>query len=124
MDARIVGRLKSGQVTNAKPPRDKDRIDIPDGGNLLLQCTRGQGGHIRRSWTFKYQLAGKRHELGLGPTHTIGLAEARGRARTMRQMLLDGLDPLVERRKRQQALIAERAKAVTFRDVAQAYLDL
>src|SRR5262249_54551040 len=73
---------------------------------------------------FKYQLAGKRHELGLGPTHTIGLAEARGRARTMRQMLLDGLDPLVERRKRQQALIAERAKAVTFRDVAQAYLDL
>jgi len=52
------------------------------------------------------------------------LAEARDKARTMRQMLLDGLDPLIERRKREQQLIAERAKAVTFREVAQAYLDL
>ena len=124
MAARIVGRLKARQVANAKPPRDKDRIDIPDGGNLLLQVTRGKGGHVRRSWCFKYELSGQRHELGLGPTHTIGLAEARDRARAMRQMLLDGLDPLVERRKRQQELIAERAKAVTFREVAQAYLDL
>jgi integrase len=124
MAARIVGRLKARQVANAKPPKGKDRIDIPDGGNLLLQCTRGKEGHIRRSWTFKYELAGRRHELGLGPTHTTGLAEARDRARAMRQMLLDGLDPLIERRKRQQELIAERAKAITFREVAQAYLDL
>jgi integrase len=124
MAARTVGRLKSKQVANAEPPRGKDSIDISDGGNLLLQVTRGKGGHIRRSWTFKYELAGKRHELGLGATHTIGLAEARDRARALRQMLLDGLDPLVERRKRQQELIAERAKAVTFRQVAQMYLDL
>ena len=124
MAARIVGRLKSRQIANAKPPRGKDSIDISDGGNLLLQVTRGKGGHIRRSWTFKYELAAKRHELGLGPVHTIGLAEARDRARAMRQMLLDGLDPLAERRTRQQQLIAERAKAVTFRQVAQMYLDL
>src|SRR5262245_30893011 len=124
MAARIVGRLKARHVANAKPPRDKDRVDIPDGGNLLLQVTRGKAGHIRRSWTFKYELAGKRHELGLGPTHTIGLAEARDRARAMRQMLLDDMDPLVERRKRERALIAERAKAVTFKQVAQMYLDL
>jgi integrase len=124
MAARIVGRLKSRQVANAKPPRGKDSIDISDGGNLLLQVTRGKGGHIRRSWTFKYEIAGKRHELGLGPTHTVGLAEARDRARALRQMLLDGLDPLTERRKRQQELIAERARAVTFKQVAQAYLDL
>jgi hypothetical protein len=108
MAARIVGRLKSRQVANAKPPRGKDSIDISDGGNLFLQVTRGKGGHIRRSWTFKYELAGKRHELGLGATHTIGLAEARDRARALRQMLLDGLDPLVERRKRQQELILGR----------------
>src|SRR5262245_17835288 len=124
MAARIVGRLKARHVANAKPPRDKDRVDIPDGGNLLLQVTRGKAGHIRRSWTFKYELAGKRHELGLGPTHTIGLAEARDRARAMRQMLLDDMDPLVERRKRERALIAERAKAVTFKQVAEMYLDL
>ena len=100
MAARIVGRLKARQVANAKPPKGKDRVDIPDGGNLLLQGTRGKDGHIRRSWTFKYEIAGKRHELGLGPTHTVSLAEARDKARALRQMLLDGLDPLVERRKR------------------------
>jgi integrase len=124
MAARIVGRLKARQVANAKPLKGKDRIDIADGGNLLLQCSRGEGGHIRRSWIFKYELAGKRHELGLGPTHTVSLAEARDRARALRQQLLDGVDPLMQRREQRQALIAERAKAVTFKDVASAYLDL
>jgi hypothetical protein len=52
MAPRIVGRLKSRQVANAKPPRGKDSIDISDGGNLLLQVTHGKGGHVRRSWTF------------------------------------------------------------------------
>jgi integrase len=122
--ARIVGRLKARQVANAKPPKGKDRIDISDGGNLLLQCSRGKEGHIRRSWVFKYEIAGRRHELGLGPTHTVGLAEARDEARTLRQLLLKGIDPLAERRKQQQALMAERAKAVTFRQVAEDYLTL
>jgi integrase len=124
MAERIVARLKARQVANAKPPEGKDRIDIADGGNLLLQCSRGEGGHIRRSWVFKYALDGKRHELGLGSTHTISLAEARDEALALRKLLLKGIDPLTERRKRRQELIAERAKAVTFKDVANAYLDL
>ena len=124
MAARIVGRLKGRQVANAKPAKGKDSIDISDGGNLLLQCTRGNGGHVRRSWIFKYELDGKRHELGLGPTHTVGLAEARAEARELRQQLLKGIDPLDERRKQRQARIAERAKTVTFKQVADMYLDL
>ena len=72
----------------------------------------------------KENLKGKRHEIGLGALHTVSLAEAREKARALRQMLIDGLDPLTERRKRRQELIAERAKAVTFKQVAQAYLDL
>jgi integrase len=130
--ARIVGRLKARQVSNAKPPRGKDSIDIGDGGNLLLQVTRGKGGHVRRSWVFKYEIGGskkekrkgQRHEIGLGALHTVSLAEARDKARALRQQLIDGLDPLIERRKRKQALIAERAKAFTFKQVAEAYLDL
>ena len=124
MAARTVGKLKSKQVAHAAPPEGKDRIDISDGGNLLLQCTRGEGGHIRRSWVFKYEIAGQRHELGLGPTHTISLAGARDKARSLRQMLLDGLDPLIERRKQQQALIAERARTITFKKCAEGYLAL
>ena len=62
MAARIVGRLKTRQVTTAKPPKDKDRIDVPDGGNLLLQVTRGKGGHIRRSWTSNTRLEATRRK--------------------------------------------------------------
>jgi integrase len=121
--AHIVGRLKARQVANAKPPRGKEWAVIPDGGNLYLQATRGMEGHIRRSWLFKYELAGKRHELGLGPLHTISLAKARDKARALREQLLGGVDPLIERRKQRQELIAEQAKAVTFKDVAEAYLN-
>jgi integrase len=132
MAARIVGRLKSRQVANARPPRGKDWAVIPDGGNLYLQATRGKGGHVRRSWLFKYEIGGNRkqklkavrHEIGLGPLHTVSLAEARDKARTLRQQLLEGVDPIVERRKREQALIAERARTVTFKQVAEQYLDL
>jgi integrase len=122
--ARIIGRLKARQVTNAKPPNGKQWAVIPDGGNLYLQATRGEQGHISRSWLFKYEIDGERHELGLGPLHTVGLAEARDKARELRRQLLDGIDPLTERRKQQQARIAERAKAVTFKQVAEMYLGL
>jgi integrase len=122
--ARIVGRLKGRQVANAKPKRGKDWAVIPDGGNLYLQCTRGKEGHVSRSWLFKYEIAGRRHEIGLGPLHTIGLAEARDRARSLRQQLLDGVDPLAAKRNARQALLAERARTVTFRQVAEDYLKL
>ena len=121
--ARIVGRLSSRQVVTAKPPRGKDRAVLPDGGNLYLQVVAGKDA-ITRSWIFKYELVGKRHELGLGPTHTIGLAEARAEARELRQQLLKGIDPLVERRKQRQSLLAVQAKAVTFKQVAEDYLAL
>ncbi len=121
---RIIGRLKSRQAINAKPPKNKPSIVIPDGGNLHLQATRGKAGHIRRSWVFKFQLAGQRREMGLGPLHTISLAEARAKARTLRQQLLDGVDPLEEKQRARQALIAARAKTVTFEEVAKAYYDL
>jgi integrase len=97
-----------------------------DGGGLYLQLSRDRvhTDRIFRCWTFRYELAGKRREMGLGGLHTISLAEARNKARQLRQQLLDNIDPLDERRKQRGALIAARAKAVTFREVAAAYLDL
>jgi len=119
MAPRIVGRLKAKQVSNAAPPKGKDWVIIPDGGNLYLQATRGKDDHIRHSWLFKYEIAGKRREMGLGPLHTIGLADAREKATDLRKQLLSGIDPLAEKIKQRQALIAERAKAVTFKQVAE-----
>src|SRR5262245_29359686 len=91
---RTVGRLTSKQVANAKPGPL-----LADGGNLYLQASAGREGAVRRSWVFKYELDGDRHAMGLGPLHTVGLAEARQRARNLRLQLLDGIDPLGAKRK-------------------------
>src|SRR5262245_33963211 len=119
--ARTVGRLSPARVRTAKPPRGRDAAMLADGGNLYLQVSLGADNNIRRSWCFRYEIHGRRHELGLGPLHTIGLAEARDKARTLRQQLLDDIDPLEARRARQQAIAAEAARLVTFKQCTEEY---
>jgi integrase len=92
-----------------------------DQHGLYLQVTANGAG---RSWVYRYTMGGRQHYVGLGPAHTISLARARELAREFRELRLRGIDPLLERQRRQQALIAEQAKAVTFKDVAEAYLNL
>jgi integrase len=111
-------------VNAAKPKAGRRALVIGDGGGLWLQATRGEGDHIRRSWTFRYEINGKRREMGLGPLFTIGLAEARAKAKALRQQLLDDVDPLAAREVARQARLAEQAKAITFRMCAGMYLDL
>jgi len=86
-----------------------------DGGNLFLQVT-GTGA---KSWLFRYQLAGKKREMGLGPFTLVSLADARARALECHLQLLSGDDPIEVRK----SLIGERravlAKAVTFRHCAE-----
>lgn len=60
-----------------------------DGGNLYLRVRPGGS----RAWVFRYKDAGKVRELGLGPTHSRGLAEARTIAAAMRNCILNGKDP-------------------------------
>ena len=111
-----IGRLTMRQVQTARP---KGRAAVfADGGNLYLQATMGKKGEISRSWIFRYEYFGERHDVGLGPTHTVGLADARAKARAMRQQLLDGVDPLDAKeraRAEQKKRLAERERAMTFR---------
>jgi integrase len=96
-----------------------------DGGNLYLQATVTRTGAIARSWIFRYEFLGQRHDIGLGPTHTVGLADARTRAKAMRLQILDRVDPLAARQQRDAAeleRIAERARTMTFKDCFEACL--
>jgi hypothetical protein len=94
---RTVGKLSPARVRTAKPKPGRKALMLGDGGGLWLQCTLGDGGHVRRSWIFRYERNGKTRDMGLGPLHTLGLAEARVRARLLRQQLLDDIDPLASR---------------------------
>jgi hypothetical protein len=86
----------------------------PDGDGLYLQIT--QSGV--RSWVLRYERNGRERMLGLGPTHTFSLKEARERARRARQLLAGGVDPIEAKR-------AQRAvPTLTFAQATQTYAKL
>lgn len=89
-----------------------------DGGNLYLQVTPAGS----RSWVFRYRYGGRTRDMGLGPLHTVGLADARAQARQWRRCLLDGLDPIEERDKERQSRALAAAKALSFRACSDAYI--
>jgi integrase len=71
---------------------------------------------------FRYKAGSKLYEMGLGPLHTVGLAEARTKARRCREQRLDGLDPLAARKVAQMQVKLDAARAMTFRACADAYI--
>jgi integrase len=92
----------------------------PVGGavGLYLQVTSDAG----RSWVYRYQLNGERHDMGLGPLDAIGLAEARQRAVDARRMVLAGTDPIEARRIERATMALSAATAMTFKQCAEAYI--
>src|SRR5205814_4857464 len=94
-----------------------------DGAGLYLQIgprRHPTDNHGPKSWLFIYKVAGKRRDMGLGPTYTVSLAEARDKARHCRQLRLDGKDPLDERERERAAARATAAKIMLFRECAEA----
>jgi integrase len=90
-----------------------------DGGGLFLQVSAGGS----QSWVFRWKQGGKFHVMGLGPVHTVNLAEARDKALACRKLRLEGIDPIAERRARRAEAQLDAAKAMTFQQCAEAYID-
>jgi hypothetical protein len=87
-----------------------------DGGGLFLQVSKWE----TKSWLFRYERAGRERQMGLGPLHTVTLAQAREMAKDARFCVLQGGDPISERKAR--TAIARRAAGATFRECAEQYL--
>ena len=68
-----------------------------------------------RSWIFRYSLNGRTRDLGLGPLSRVTVAKAETLADEMRDKLSRGIDPQLERGKRQ-------PKTPSFKEVAADYL--
>lgn len=86
---------------------------------LALQVS-GAGA---RSWILRKMIAGKRRDMGLGGFPDVTLAGAREKARQIRELVDQGIDPIEDRRAKRATLAAERAKAMTFSQCVTAYLD-
>ncbi|MGN6286630.1 MAG: tyrosine-type recombinase/integrase [Afipia sp.] len=89
-----------------------------DGLGLYLQVR----SETNKSWIFRYRAGSRLRDMGLGPLHTVSLAEAREKAAACRAMRLNGLDPLDERRKVAVTSRPEAPTAATFEECAEAYI--
>jgi integrase len=93
-----------------------------DGGGLYLQVTKGTDGALHRSWLYRFAIAGRERQMGLGSFPTVGLAEARAKATDARKLVAERIDP-IERRDALRASVAlADAKAMTFDDCCDAYI--
>src|SRR5439155_11338499 len=111
--ARTIGKLTALAVSQVKR-----RGYYGDGGGLFLQVSASGA----KSWVFRFKEIGRLREMGLGPTHTIGLAEARQRAQDCRRARLDGRDPIEARKAQRMQVKLDAAKAMTFTACAEQYI--
>ena len=89
-----------------------------DGDGLWLQVT-STGA---KTWVYRFTLAGKAREMGLGPGHIVSLAQARVLATECRRQRYAGIDPIEARRAKRGADDAARVRAMTFDQCAEAYV--
>lgn len=91
--------LSAQKVKAAKPGRHGD-------GRGLFLYVKASG---TRSWMLRYQVQGRRRDLGLGAYPDVTLAMARERATEARQLIVNGEDPIAKK---------QQAKPKTFKGAA------
>ena len=67
----------SNRLTAIKVAKVKQPGRYGDGGGLVLQVSKW----CTKAWLFRYERHGRERQMGLGPTSTLSLAEAREKAR-------------------------------------------
>jgi integrase len=88
-----------------------------DGDGLYLQVNSNGA-----SWIYRYMLRGLAREMGLGPLALYGLKEARTKALDARRLRYEGFDPIDTRRAARARAKLDAAKAITFKQCAEAYI--
>jgi integrase len=102
----MADKLTDRAVRTAAPGR---HMDGTVRGLTLLVWSSGA-----RSWVLRYQIAGRRRDMGLGPYPEITLARAREKALEARRLVKEGIDPMDARR---------RAKVLTFQAAAESLIE-
>jgi integrase len=111
--ARTLNRLSAIKVSRAKA-----KGLYADGGGLYLRVADGGS----KGWVFRFVVNGRLRDMGLGPTHTLSLAEAREAATGCRKLRLQGIDPIERRRSERAAERVAGLSAMTFRQCADAFI--
>src|SRR5689334_3091857 len=110
--ARGRNRLTAVQVRAAKPGVSKSGRSYAklyaDGGGLYLRVDPSGA----KSWVFRYAIAGRQRDFGLGSAADFSLAEARDRALAARKLVADGQDPIEAKEAKRRAAAVASATAM------------
>ncbi len=113
--------LTSLEIKNAPTGMHSD-------GNGLYLCVKPSG---TKSWIFRYQVNGRRREMGLGALEYMEPVKARAEAASLKAKVSAGIDPLDERKSLEAAAAADRKveqaalrkAGATFEVVAAQYIE-
>ena len=90
-----------------------------DGGGLWLQVS----STGTKSWLYRYTIAGRAREMGLGSLGSVSLAKAREHRALCKRQIQDGIDPIDARRSQRSRAKSDSAKSMTFRACAETYIE-
>jgi integrase len=113
-----------GRPINKLSVKFVDRNDLEpglygDGNGLYLQVSKQK----TKAWVFRFMINLRPRKMGLGDIASVSLKEARKKAHDARLKVIDGIDPIQERDDRRAARYAEKAKATTFKECAEGYIE-
>ena len=86
---------------------------------LKLQVTPPNG----RSWIFRAKVQGKVQDMGLGNYPSVSLKTAREHAQRLREKIQEGINPLIEKQRLANQILAERISRKTFRECSETFID-
>ncbi|WP_405234190.1 tyrosine-type recombinase/integrase [Lentisalinibacter salinarum] len=89
-----------------------------DGKGLYLVAKGGS-----KLWVYRYQIQGKRRDMGLGGYPELSLKEARELRDKCRKLAKSGVDPIDARREEREQAIRESRQGITFKECAAAYIE-
>ncbi len=111
------GNIGNGKTNTGRTNATAGRYRVAS--NLYKQIAASGSG----SWVLRYEMAGRKRWMGLGPLAVFSLKEATARARAAQQQIFSGVDP-IDARKNQRASEARKAiLTVDFETATQAYFD-
>ena len=114
----------TNKLTALRVEKEKEPGRYGDGGGLYLQVQARAKGGVSKQWLFRYQLNGRERFMGLGSYPTFNLKEARERARTARQMVQDGIDPIEAKLVKRDVETKEARERISFREAVKKFLSV
>ncbi|MCU6499886.1 integrase arm-type DNA-binding domain-containing protein [Rugamonas sp. A1-17] len=112
---------KARELTALEVSRLKEAGRYPVGGVAGLCLKVAPSG--ARSWVLRIVIGGKRRDAGLGGFPDVPLALAREKARSARNEVERGVDPIAQRAAAYSAMMAARGAEINFEQAAEKFIE-